>query len=173
MFQSWIRTPPDLGSVNNCYVAILLIPAPPFSALHPISARGGIPANVPSLYPFLDIMYPHRIIHPPGHHIYLSENTKAHHSLHQTPLTPCLPCPRHAFRIPNDVPLPLPKSLLTLHSSASEMLFAATTAQGTSPLTCSPYICCKTQVLASTPPTTSLSPASFQCTSPVSDFPLP
>ena len=41
MFQPWTRTPPDLGSVYNCYIAIILKPAPPFSNLHPMYAWGG------------------------------------------------------------------------------------------------------------------------------------
>ena len=41
MFQPRTGTPPDLGSVANCYVAIILIPAPPFFALQPMSAWGG------------------------------------------------------------------------------------------------------------------------------------
>ena len=51
MFQPWKGTPPGLGSIANCYVAILLIPAPPFSALHPMSAWGGGYLLVP--LPFL------------------------------------------------------------------------------------------------------------------------
>ena len=43
MFQPWTWTPPDLGSVANCYISILLWPAPPFSARHPMSTRGGYP----------------------------------------------------------------------------------------------------------------------------------
>ena len=41
MFQPWIGTPLDQGSVANCYVAIILIPVPPFSARHPMYSREG------------------------------------------------------------------------------------------------------------------------------------
>ena len=41
MCQPWKGIPLDLGSINNCYVAILIIPALPLSARHPISNRGG------------------------------------------------------------------------------------------------------------------------------------
>ena len=41
MFQPRTGTPLDLGPVANCCVDIILIPALPFSALHPMSLRGG------------------------------------------------------------------------------------------------------------------------------------
>ena len=41
MFQPLTRTPPDLGYFSDIYIYILLIPAPPFSAPHPMSNRGG------------------------------------------------------------------------------------------------------------------------------------
>ena len=43
MLQPRTGTSPDLGSVDNCYLAILLITALPFSAHHPMSAWGGYP----------------------------------------------------------------------------------------------------------------------------------
>ena len=43
MFQLRTGTPLDLGSVANFYVAILLIPAPPFSPRHLVSAMEGYP----------------------------------------------------------------------------------------------------------------------------------
>ena len=43
MFQPWTGIPLDLGSVANCYISILLIPAPPFSDRHLMSARGVYP----------------------------------------------------------------------------------------------------------------------------------
>ena len=39
MFQPRTGTPPDLGSIADCYVAILLIPAPPFFTRHPMPDR--------------------------------------------------------------------------------------------------------------------------------------
>ena len=39
MFQPRIGTPPDLVSVANCYVVILIKPDTTFSAHHPMSAR--------------------------------------------------------------------------------------------------------------------------------------
>ena len=123
MFQPQTGTPPDLGSAANCYIAILLKPARPFFACHPMTVQEGLPAHYPPLSPFLTIVSPNRIIHPPEHHLYLSQYTKAHSSLHQTLLPPCIPRPRHACRIPNSAPLPPPKSLLTLHSSQYILLY--------------------------------------------------
>ena len=40
MLQPRTGTPTDLSSAANCYVAILIIPTLPFSARHPLSARG-------------------------------------------------------------------------------------------------------------------------------------
>ena len=50
MFQPRTGTPTDLGSITNFYRAILLIPVPPFSVCHPMSAQGGYPLMpLPSL----------------------------------------------------------------------------------------------------------------------------
>ena len=43
MFQPRIVNPMDLGSVANCYVVNFLIPVPPFSDSHLMSAWGGYP----------------------------------------------------------------------------------------------------------------------------------
>ena len=43
MFQPCIGTPLNLGSVSNCYLAIILKPAPPFFPQHLMSALVGLP----------------------------------------------------------------------------------------------------------------------------------
>ena len=70
MFQPWTGTPSDLGSVSSCYIDIFLVPDPPFSARHSMSARGGLPTHAPYLYSFPTAVSPHRIIGPPGRHLY-------------------------------------------------------------------------------------------------------
>ena len=89
MFQPWTGNPPYRGSVANFYLAILIIPAPKSFARHLMYARGGGLSNhPPPLFPLLKVVYPHRIISPPGRHLYPSQNTEAHCSLNQTPLPP-------------------------------------------------------------------------------------
>ena len=61
VYQPWTGTPLDLGSVANCYVAIILIPDPPFSARHPMSTWGVLPAHTPSISPLLTVVSPQRI----------------------------------------------------------------------------------------------------------------
>ena len=78
MFQPRTGTPPNPGYVANCYISILLVPAPPFSARHPKFAWGVLPAHAPSLSPFLTTVSTHRIILPPSYLLSLSQNTKAH-----------------------------------------------------------------------------------------------
>ena len=138
-----------------------------------MSARGGLTNHTSSISPLSDVLSTHRIILPPGHHLYPSQNNEAHRSLHQIPLPTWPTCPRHACRIINAVPLPPSKSVITSHSAASEPLFATTTAHGASPLPRSPHPCCKYPVLASSPPTPPLSPDACQCAPPVSGFPVP
>ena len=65
-----------------------------------MSARGGLPAHAPSIFPFPAILSPHRIINLPGHHLSPFQHPKAHQSLHQTPLLTYLPHPRHDCQIP-------------------------------------------------------------------------
>ena len=173
MFQPRERTTLDLGSVANWYVAILLIPAPPFSARHPMISRGGLPSRSPYLYPLPTAIPACRIILPTGNCLSPSQHTEAHRFLHQTPLPPCLTRTCYDCWIPNDAPLPLPKYILTSHSAASEPPFAPITARGVSSLCCSLYLCHKPQLLASIPSTPLLSHTACQCTSPVSMFPLP
>ena len=43
MFQPGTGKPPELGSIDNCYIAILLILDLPFYDRHPMSAWGGYP----------------------------------------------------------------------------------------------------------------------------------
>ena len=117
VFQPRTGAPLDLLSVTNSYVAILLLPALPFSCPPPDICPGGLPAHAPSLSPFTTVMSPHRIILPLGHHIYPSQHTKAHLSLNQILLPPCLRRPHHACRIPNTALFPPPKCLLTPHPS--------------------------------------------------------
>ena len=76
------RTPPELGSVANFYVAIFLKPDQTFSARHPMSVWGGLPAYAHYLYPFPTVVYPHRIIFPTGCHLYPSQHNVVHCSLH-------------------------------------------------------------------------------------------
>ena len=133
----------------------------------------GLPAHAPYLSTLPTVVSPQRVIFSPGRHLSPSHHTEAHLSLHHNPLPPCLPHPHHAYLIPNAVPLKPHKSILTSHSDASEPPFSATTAHGVSPLHSIPYPCRKPQVLASTPPPTPLLPDAYQCTSSVSEFPLP
>ena len=167
MFQPRTGTPPDLGSVANFYVAILIITDLPFSALHPMSARGGLPAHAPTLYHFPTVASTHRIIHPPESHLSPYQHTKAHRSLHQNPLPTCLTLHHYNYRIPNAMLLPLTKSLIMLHSDTFYLLFVTTTSPGAPPFPCIPYTYCISQVSPSTPPTTPILPASCQCTPPV------
>ena len=88
MFQTWAGTPLDLGSVTNCCVAVLINPYPPLSALHQMSTRGGLTSCAHSISPFPTVVSPRRIIIPPVRHLSPSHHTKAHHSLHHTPLPP-------------------------------------------------------------------------------------
>ena len=104
ILQPWTGNPPDLGSVANYNVYILLITTLLFPALHPMSSRGGIPARVPYLSPFPTTVSPQSIILSPGLHLSPSQNTEAHISLHQNPIPPFLPRPLHSFRIPNVAP---------------------------------------------------------------------
>ena len=169
MFQPRIGTPPDLGSVTNFYVAILLITAPPFLPATQC-LPGGITDHAPPLSPFLTVVSPHRIICPPGHHLYPSQHTHARHYLHKNKLPSCLSRLCLACRIPNAVPLPPSKFLPTSHSAAPELPFAATTAHGAFPLPWSPSTCIKPKLSAPMPPTPPLSPEACQCTSPVYMF---
>ena len=162
MLQPRTGSPPYLGYVANCYIAILLYPTPLFSPSHPMSARGGLPAHAHSLSTFPTVVSPHRIIHPPRRHLSLSQHKESQRSLHQTLLPPCLLRPCHALRITNAAPLPPPKYLLTLHSAASEPLFSATTDHGAYPLPLRPSPCRKFLLLASTPLTPPLLPAACQ-----------
>ena len=139
----------------------------------PYVRRGGVPDPAPYLSPLPAFVYPHRIIRPPGRHLSQSHHIKAHRSMYQTPLPPCLPRPCLSFRITNASPLPLPEYLLTSHSAASYLPFAATTSHCAFSLPCSPSSCCKYPALVSTPPTPPLSPYACQCTPPVSGSPLP
>ena len=77
MLQTRTGTPPDLGSVDNFYVAILLNPALPFYACHLMSSGGGRwgTCYALSLSPFTTAMSPHRIIQPPGNHLFLYQHT--------------------------------------------------------------------------------------------------
>ena len=43
IFQPWIGTPLDQGSVPNFYIDIIRIPILPFSARHPMYSQGGYP----------------------------------------------------------------------------------------------------------------------------------
>ena len=90
MFQPQRETPPDLVSVSNCYVDILLILALPFLSATRCPPRG-LPANALSLSPLPIVVSSHRIIHPPGHPLSPSQNTKSCRSLNQTLLPTCLP----------------------------------------------------------------------------------
>ena len=103
-------------------------------------------------------MSPHRIIRPPGCHLYPSHHTEDHLYLYKTPLPPCPPCPCHACWIPNAPPFLPPQYLLTSHRDVSEPPFSVTTAHGASPLPPRLSTCCKYPVLASAPPTTPLLP---------------
>ena len=69
MFQPQTRTTPDLGYVSDCYAAILIITAHPFTARQPMSAWGGIPAHAHTPYPLPTVVSPHRIIRPPRRHL--------------------------------------------------------------------------------------------------------
>ena len=91
-------------------------------------------------------MYPHMIIRPPGRHLYLSQNTESHRSLHQTLLPPCLPCPLNECRIPNAAILPPPKYIITSQPTDSEPPFSVTTAHRAFPLPRSLSICHKYQI---------------------------
>ena len=173
MFRPRTGTPLDLGSVANCCVAIILIPAPPFYARHPMYSRGGIPAHALSLFPLPTAVYPTMIIIPPGSHLSPYHHTNAHHYLYHTLLPPCLPLPYHSCRIFNAMALPPPKYLLTSHSATSELPFVATMAHSASPLPRIPYTCSKPQVSSSTAPTIPLSPVAYRFTYPVSMYLIP
>ena len=133
ILQTQTGKPPDLGSVDNCYVAIICITATPFYFPPPDFRPGGLPAHSHPLYPFPTVMSPRRNICPHGRHLYPYQHTKAHRPLYQIPLPPCLPHPLHAFRIPNAMHLSPSKYILTLHSDASEPPFFATTSHSTTP----------------------------------------
>ena len=47
MFQPGTGKPPELGSIDNCYIAILLILDLPFYDRHPMSAWGGATHSCP------------------------------------------------------------------------------------------------------------------------------
>ena len=74
-FQPRTLTTPDLGSVTYCYVHLLEPPHPPL-----------LPSDVPSPQPSSSVLPPHRIIRPPGCHLYPSQHTE------KTP-SPSLPSP--------------------------------------------------------------------------------
>ena len=109
-------------------------------------------------------MHSHRIILPPGCHLYLSQHPKTYRSFPHTltPLRLCLLHPHHTSRISNAPPLPLPKYILTYQSAAFWPTFANTTAPGASILPRNLSLCCRPPILNTTPPTLSLLPASFQ-----------
>ena len=98
IFQPWTGNPPALGSFDNCYVYILL---------NPLDFRpwGLLP---PALYlsTFHGIVSTQIIICLPGSHLYPSQHTEAHRSLHQNPnpLLPCLP----SLATPAGFPTPPP-----------------------------------------------------------------
>ena len=165
MFQPQAGNPPDLVSINNCYVDMLLILTLPFRTDTRCPPGGGLPTHGTSLSPLLTVYSSHRIIFPPGRHLSPSYHTEVLHSLNQNPLPTHLPCPCHTFPIPNDKPFLPPISLLTLHSAASETPFDNTTAHDASPL---PRSLSTYRNL--TPPTPPLPPAACQCTCPVSAF---
>ena len=74
-FQPRKLTTTDLSSIAYCYVHLLNPPHPPL-----------LLSNVPSPQLYSSVLNPHRIIHPPGHHPYLSQNT-------ENPPSPSLPSP--------------------------------------------------------------------------------
>ena len=144
----------------------LLHPSPPFSALlrppPDFYLGGGVPAPALNLSTVTDVVSPHRIILPHGHHLYPSQNTEAHNSLHRTPtlLLTCLPCPCHACWISNAATLLLSKSILTYHSDASWPQFSSNTDPGAPPLPHIMYPCNRPPGLVATSPTPPLLPAS-------------
>ena len=131
---------------------------------------GELPAHDPSISTLPTIVSSHRIIFPPEHHLSPSQHTKSHCSLHQTALPNYLPRPRHACRIPNDVPLSPPRYLLPSYSASFGLTFTTNMAQCAPLLPCISSPCRKFQVSSSTPPTPPISPAACQCRPPVSGF---
>ena len=173
MFLPCTDTPLDLGTVDNFYIAIILIPSLPFYAFHLMSARGEATHSVP--FPLSPDNYNvfTQDHFPPRRHLSPSQHKEANRSLHQATLPPLLTHPHRACCITNAAPWPPSKYHLKPHSADSNPPFSDTTAHGASPLPLSPYTCRKSQVLASMPPTPPLFPASCQCMSPVSELPLP
>ena len=164
-------TSTDLLSTANFYVAMLLIPACHFCPppdVHP----WGKTAPATYLYTSPTFFSPNRIILPPGLPLSLSQNTNIIHSLIHIPLPPPIFYPCHACLIPDDVPFPLTKSLLTLPSAVFEPPFSFNAAHGASPLPHSPSTYSKPHILVSTPPTPPLTFDVYQYTSPVSGYPL-
>ena len=96
MFQPQIGTSPDLWSVSNCYVSMLLSPDCHFWPLPNVRPEGK-PAPAPSLSPLSTVLSPHRIICAPGRPLSLSHHTKIPLSVIQTPLPPPIPLPLPRF----------------------------------------------------------------------------
>ena len=88
MLQPQKRTPPDLGSIANCYVAILLSTARSFPPVTWCLPGRGLPDPKSSLYPLPTVLFPHRIIRLPRRHLYLAQHTKFLWYLNQNPLPP-------------------------------------------------------------------------------------
>ena len=124
MFQPQTGTPPDLCSVDNCYIAILLntpIPSLPAARFPP---RGDTHARpVPLSLSHFHVStqdYSDTCVSPIFVAVYRGRSPPASDSYSATSLPP--------------LPLAPPKYLLMLHSGAFGPLFVATTVPGASPL---------------------------------------
>ena len=107
VFQPRTVTPTYLG----CY-STLLNPLRPSLPSAWFTSGGGWPHPPLATLPSTSDVDPHRIICPPGCHLYQSQYPETHRSLTHplTPLRPCLLRPCHACRISDAAPLPPPKS---------------------------------------------------------------
>ena len=99
MLQPQKGTSLDLGYVANCYVALLLIPAPLF-CLSPDVCPGGQPALAPSIFTYPTVLYPHSIILPSGSLLSPYRHTNILCYMIQIQLPPPVPRPFHACHIP-------------------------------------------------------------------------
>ena len=161
----------DLGSISYWYISYLL--NPPHPLLLPSDVRLGGAAHSYPASPAIDICPASARGHPTTRESPVSvlEYLK---TLPRLPLTrnlhiptpPPLPRSCHAFQIPvAAAPLLPPKSLLTWPSAIFQLTPAPTTAPGVSAPPLIPYTLRITQRWAVRPPTSILSPVSFQCRS--------